>query len=170
MSGRKRLGALRRRAASVQDKTKQVKVEVTEKRAKAKAKAPVVDFKKAVVKVKPINSLDVEQWFRDGIWELYGRKFIIPSWTVKQKTLAKRLLTAYGPELTQSAVAMLCSGWNDMKRKSRGRLSGAPTINLLWGMRERVYADVQNVGVEDDQSPENSDEYREGDGGSDIGW
>lgn len=168
MSGRKRLSALRRRASVVKTETAKTHEEVTEKRA-AKRKPKLAEVVKLAVKVKQINSTNVEQWFRDGVWALYGKKFIIPSWTVKQRTLAKRLLTAYGPELTKDAVDLLCSGWRSMVSKSRGRLSGAPTVNLLWGMRERVYADVQNKGKEEGR-PENSDEYHEDDGGNDVGW
>jgi hypothetical protein len=172
MSGRKRLSVLRRKVRKVKEETQKTHTEVTEKRAKAKAKAKPAKPEGVVHELpkKPINSVDVEQWFRNGIWDLYGTKFIIPSWTVKQRTLAKKLLGVYGPSLTKKAVELLCSDWKKMVRNSRGRLSGAPTVNLLWGMRERIYADVQNEGIKDSVAPENSDEYRESGDNNDVGW
>ena len=172
MSARAKLSALRKAAKRQQEQTKAVHVEVTEKRAKKKAKP--LELKPTTPKVKPVNSTQVEQWFTEELRELYGSDYIISRWTIPQKTLAKRLLDTYGPDLVRQAVSYLAKHWKLMVKRSKGSLSGVPTVNLLWGMRERVFAEVQGVdntpAMED--RPENSDEWRPGEdrGDSKIGW
>lgn len=116
---------------------------------------------------KSVNASAVEDWFRYGLSALFGQTFIVPKWTVKQKTLAKWMLEQYGPELTQAGVVYFCDNWNNLVRSSRGRLSGAPTVNLLWAMRERIFADVQSGKKQVD--PANKDEFRKDDS-PDSGW
>jgi hypothetical protein len=117
----------------------------------------------------PANSTDVERWFRMGLSDLFGPKYIVPKWTVKQRKLAKDLLGIYGRELTKLAVEYYCSNWNEMVNQSRGRLSGAPTVNLFWSMRERLFAEVQN-GKTVIVAPKNRDEFRSDDGSPESGW
>ncbi len=171
MSERAKLNALRKLAKRQQGETKNVHVEVTEKRAKKKRKP--LELTPTVPKVKPINSTQVEEWFTEELRELYGVAFIIPRWTVPQKTLAKRLLNTYGPELVRQAVGYLAKHWKMMVKQSKGGLSGVPTVNLLWGMRERVFGEVQGIDNRPamEARPENSDEWRPGgDRDGKIGW
>lgn len=123
---------------------------------------------------KKPNSKDVEQWFREGIWAMFGRKFVIPPWPANsnQRGLALKLLEDYGVRLTKDAVMLFCQTWDRRVRDSGGRLTGRPTINLLWGMREQIFGEVQTK----DRKPEasatgkDSDEYREREGRPRIGW
>ena len=102
MSGRSKLAALRAKVSKSIERTQQTKVEVEEKRASRKVTAKkAAPQKMGQVKVngtvvrRKVNATAVEGWFKDGIRQLYGEKFVIPYWTVKQKTLAKKLLSIY---------------------------------------------------------------------------
>lgn len=180
MSGMSRLAALKAKVRKSKERTTTVHEEQVEKRAVVAAKKAAVmgpPKKKEIrltsqpaPKEKPINSIDVEGWFRVGVRGLYGDSFIISPWTVKQRSLAKKLLTVYGPDLTRDAVEMFCSGWRSLVKNSRGRISGAPNVSLLWGMRERIYADVQNKGKEKSMDPMNRDEFQEESSSPKIGW
>ena len=165
---REKLAALRARVVAKAAETKAVKVEVEAKRVVMRREPAPMQLI-APERVHPVKASSVEQWFKEELKELYGADFIVPKWTVKQNTLAKRLLTDYGSDLTEAAVRQFCKGWRDLVKGSRGRISGSPTISLLWSMRERVFADVQN-GKKSAALPVNSDEYRADDGSPDEGW
>lgn len=146
-----------------------MRAEQEAKRDERKAAAPIAAEPLVLDAEEPrraCNAADVERWLREGTVALYGPKFVVPRWTVKQRTLAKNLLLAYGEELVERAVEYYCQTWRDRVNKSRGRITGAPTINLLWAMREVVFAEVQ-VGPK--VEPKNADEYRQ-DGSPDSGW
>ena len=164
------------------ENTQQVRAEVEAKREERKAQQPFTRRPPAPVLTlvpdepveskpkrasKSVTASAVEAWFKSGVSELFGPTFIVPKWTVKQKTLAKWLLEQYGPELTQAGVVYFCDNWNNLVKSSRGRLSGAPTVNLLWAMRERIFADVQSGKKQVD--PANKDEFRKDDS-PDSGW
>jgi len=121
---------------------------------------------------KPINSTDVERWLKAGVAQLYGKPINQGRWGAKERKLAKNLLADFGPEMVERAVAHFCAHWKTMVHNSRGQLDGMPTINLLWGMRARVFAEVQGIDNTPDRSarPEDSDEYRGGSGAKGIGW
>ena len=164
-----KLAALRNKVAATAERTREVRAEVGAKREERRVAAPIVveplvldaeDARKAY------TAADVERWLRDGTIALYGAKFVVPRWTVKQRTLAKNLLLAYGEDLVERSVEHYCQTWKDRVSKSRGRITGAPTISLLWAMREVVFAEVQ-VGPK--VEPKNADEYRQ-DGSPDSGW
>lgn len=140
MNDARRLLNLRKVVEDAQKKTR----EVHEARAeKAKAKPLVLKPTSPEPEKHPATSTDVFAWFVEGMAKLHGRKIVVCAWTIPQKTLAKKLLQAYGEELVHKAVDRFCSTWNEIVQGSRGRLTGAPTINLLWGMRERIFADIQ---------------------------
>lgn len=164
---REKLAALKAKVAAKAAETKAVKVEVEAARvAKRLVVVPVQSI--ASERVKQVKASSVERWFKEELLELFGPDFIVPKWTVKQNALAKRLLSDYGSELTEAAVRQFCKGWRDLVKGSRGRISGSPTISLLWSMRERIYAEVQNG--KKTVLPVNSDEYRDDDGSPDAGW
>ena len=164
---REKLAALKAKVAAKAAETKAVKVEVEAARvAKRLVVVPVQSI--ASERGKQVKASSVERWFKEELLELFGPDFIVPKWTVKQNALAKRLLSDYGSELTEAAVRQFCKGWRDLVKGSRGRISGSPTISLLWSMRERIYAEVQNG--KKTVLPVNSDEYRDDDGSPDAGW
>ena len=109
MSGRAKLAALRAKVKKSRDRTETVRKEQVAKRASRPKPKPKAESKPVE---KKINSVDVEGWFRAGIFELYGNKFIVPPWTVKQRSLAKKLLGIYGPDLTEKAVKLFCEDWD----------------------------------------------------------
>lgn len=175
---REALSKLRARVAKVAENTRQVRAEVEVKREERKVEpfsrrppAPVLTLvpveAEKVVRKRAVTASTVEDWFKGGLTVLFGPSFIVPKWTVKQKTLAKWLLDQYGAELTESGVSYFCENWQNFVKSSRGRLSGAPTVNLLWAMRERIFADVQSGNKQVD--PANKDEFRKDDS-PDSGW
>lgn len=177
---REALSKLRARITKVAENTRQVRAEVEQKREERKVEpfsrrppAPVltlVPVEAETARVAPkraVTAHAVEAWFKSGLVELFGPSFVVPKWTVKQKTLAKWLLEQYGPELTEKGVSYFFENWNGLVKSSRGRLSGAPTVNLLWAMRERIFADVQSGKKQVD--PANKDEFRKDDS-PDSGW
>ncbi len=156
--------------AATAERTREVRVEQEAKREERKAAAPIAVAPLVLAPEdarKAHTAADVERWLRDGTIALYGPKFVVPRWTVKQRTLAKNLLLAYGEDLVEKAVTHYCQSWIARVSKSRGRITGAPTISLLWAMREVVFAEVQ-VGPK--VEPKNADEYRQDDGSPDSGW
>lgn len=82
-------------------------------------------------------------WFKEELQLLFGCSFLVPNWTVPQHTLGQRLIKAYGMELCEKAVQYFCRNWEAIVSSSEGKFDGAPTVNLLWAMRERIFANVQ---------------------------
>ena len=166
---RDKLLALRKKALASKAKTEDARAERQAKKAKKKAPPRLSEMTPSQRRGKTVNSTHVEAWFREGVVGIYGRNFVIPKWTVKQRKLAKMLLETYGESLVKNAVVHFCKTWDTMVRDSRGRLSGAPTVNLLWGMRERVFADVQNKDRKI-VARKDSDEFKGDEGAPDVGW
>jgi len=117
------------------------------------------------------KSTSVFYWFKDALLRLNGKQFIISPWTVKQKKLAKDLLKIYGAPLVKKAVDWFCDNWGEIVDKSRGRLRGAPSIGLLWSMREMVFGEVQGAhnGRRRPSGGRGFDEWKD-DGGNVVGW
>lgn len=90
-----------------------------------------------------LNSTHVQGWFKESLLEKYGDAFIVAPWTRQQQKLAKDLLALYGGDLVRRAVAFLVASWDALVEGSNERLSGVPSVNLLYAMRERVFGDVQ---------------------------
>lgn len=165
---RLKLSRLRQKVREVSDQTKQTHEEVTRKRA-AKRTVPKKSEPESDPRPKPVNTVDVEQWFREGIFALYEKPLILSRWGVKERALAKKLLKTYGPDLTKRTVEHFCRSWPDLLKRSRGRISGVPTVTLLWAMRDSVFSDVQ-LGAVKPADPARTDEYREDDDSPDAGW
>ena len=149
-----------------------------ERRREARANPPVASEARVSPEAprKGANSKDVEKWIREALWEAFGRKFIIPAWpqSCHQRVLSKMLLAAYGEDMTKRAIVLFCQTWDQKVAESGGRLAGVPTINLIWGMRERIFAEVQMQGrkvVTAKVGGRDSDEFR-GDQavGPGLGW
>lgn len=118
-----------------------------------------------------INSETVRGWFVSGVRKIRSDKHIVGRWTAKERKLARLLLDDYGSQLVEAAVAHFCANWKGYVDKSNGRLSGDPTVNLLWAMREQVFPVVQSPTPARVRARKNADEYDpESDSGSGIGW
>jgi len=122
-------------------KTKKIHEEVVFKRAKKKEN-------------RPKSATDVEIWFKLGITKLAGQEIIISEWSLKEKTLAKKLLNAYKPELVEKAVEYMCDNWEMLKRKG---LYGVPNVSLLYGMRHTIFSAIQVESVV--MNKKDSDEF-----------
>lgn len=169
MSGRMKLGALKRKVNDVQKRTVEIREEKKKKKA-SRGKFKLEPVKK-VAKEKKVNSTNVHEWFSAELKKMFGDGFVVSRWTVPQKKLAKELLGIYGDELTEKAVVYFCADWGNIVEGSRGSIAGAPNINLLWAMRERIFACVQNGEIAGKKhiAPKNTDEYTESDD-PEVGW
>ena len=94
-----------------------------------------------------LNSYHVQSWFREGITRRIRWSVTLPLnddwWRGKQRFLAKKLLAAFEGELVKKAIFYLCDNWEEMVKGSAGRLTGIPTIELLWASRDRIFADAE---------------------------
>jgi len=137
---------LREKASRTQRATKKAHEDGQERRAARKSSVsfeniePPPDRQTAK---RVLNSKEVRGWFDEALAEKYGEAFIVPTWTVHQMKLAKDLLKVYGAELVRKAVEFFVKSWDAIEAGSGGKLTGAPSINLLFGMRERIFGDVQ---------------------------
>jgi hypothetical protein len=167
---RVKLAALRQKAAAQAEVTRQVKAEVEAKREERKVTQSVAQplvLEPTAPKPKAVTATQVEAWFKEGLCELYGPTFIVAKWTLKDKALGKRLLSEYGADLVQKAIKSYCQDWDQLVKRSRGRLNGTPTLGLFWAMRNEIFGSVQ-VGKRQ-VAAKNSDEYTD-DGSPDAGW
>ena len=170
MSGKKRLLALRQRVKKANQRTLETREEVRAKRASRRRPQAQPDevFERPK---RPANSTTVYGWLKGELKAKYGQGFIIPDWSVKQKTLAKKILNTYGEDLTKEAVEHFVSNWDGYVEGSRGRLKGVPNINLFYGMREMVFGEVQTKHIKKTKtkdSDEHSDESAEN--APNVGW
>jgi len=189
---REGLRAMRARVERTKERTKKAKEEVTERRAKRKVQEEAVPKPEVPLftltltndgqpKKRPITCRDVRRWFREGLRKLYGDSFAMPPedewWTIRELTLAKKLLKQFDPALVEKAVAHYCATWPQRTEASEGRLCGTPGIGLLWKIRERVFAEVQGVASVPVKPKEgrklkdkNSDEYQRPEKPIGVGW
>lgn len=103
-----------------------------------------------------VNWYTVQGWFWREI-VLVDKKWLVAGkhesekkqtwWTWREKGCAERLLKLYGPEVVEKVVKWFVKNWQAMKDRSDGKLTGAPTVNLLWVSRERIVPDAI-AGVE----------------------
>ena len=167
---RVKLAALRQKVTAQAEATRQVRAEVEAKREQRKAAQPIAPplvLEAPVLKQDKPNATQVEAWFKEGLRELYGPTFVVARWTVKEKSLAKRMLEDYGSDLVHKAIISYCQDWDQLVNRSRGRLNGTPTFGLFWAMRNEIFGSVQ-VGKRQ-VAAKNSDEYTD-DGSPDAGW
>lgn len=190
-SSRMGLAALKKLARDTSERTLEAKAKVETKRKERKKKKAadpkpeVPNFALEVGQPKPelVNSVQVEDWFRDGLQLLYGGKLELPQrghwWTVGERKNAKRLLTMYGAELVKKAVLHLCSTWNQRVEASEGRLAGIPSIGYLVVAKNTVFAEAQgltavpkraNAKGSKRKKSKDSDEYRPPETPIDVGW
>jgi len=146
---------------------------VKEKRAARKAEeSRVPDFGLTNGGQQPdrvVTSEDVKVWFHRELERNFGDSHTLHPlkewWTIKRATLAKRLLKAYDSRIVEKVIIYLCEKWEAMVEESEGRLSGLPTVEFLWGARERLVADMEagrEPGKGRKKMSKNSDEYRKG--------
>ncbi len=164
------------------EKTAQAAEEQEEKRvAKAVEKAaspPRTRTRAPAVLVTPTgerepNSTDVHGWFVTGIRAAFGDDVRVGSWAAKQRALAKRLLTEYGPDMTRRAVEHFCASWKAYLEK--GRFKGLPTVELLWSMRDTIFGEIQlagRKGIKTRQDRVQGDEFKPEAAAAapDVGW
>ncbi len=167
-----RLRALANESKSRTEEARKERVEKKEaKREEAQPEPPILEPEESKQKEKrKIDSTHVREWFVVGVRTMRNNSsWAIGRWTVKERKLAINLLDDYGADLVEKAVAHFCSTWHE--RIKRGApLYGDPNVNLLWGMRNQIFPEVQ--APSDRPKPaKNSDEYNEkSDKGSGIGW
>lgn len=155
MSKRISLTALHKRISVRKEATEEARVA---KRKRSAAKKSKVAVSEAVVpkpdfsgcgqtRERVLNSRQVQKWFREGITKRIRWSVTIPSndewWKGKQWSLAKKLLEAYEGELVKKAIFYLCDNWEEMVKGSDGRLTGLPTVEFLWSMRDRIFPDAE---------------------------
>lgn len=88
------------------------------------------------------NSTDVLNWFHEALLEHYGPESERPAWAAKERTLAKNLLTRYGPEKVKEVVELLVVEWELMCYESGRRLKGPPSISYLYGQRNMLFGEL----------------------------
>ena len=151
---------------------KLVNLALAKRRAKEKA-----EHARSRRKTKPANWHDVKKWFVTAKNQHMPQLQVLPSWTVKDRTNAKRMVQEFGEDLTKQAVMFFWEHFEAYRSASRGRLNGVPTPSLMYAMRSQVFTDVQldrRPGMsEQKQEALARDEYDESrDGAPDdpFGW
>lgn len=92
---------------------------------------------------KKVTWYNVKAWFKEGIEKRISWSVTPGEWGGKQSMLATKLLKAYDGELVKKAIFYLCDNWEEMVKHSNGKLTGLPTVELLWGGRERIFPHVE---------------------------
>jgi hypothetical protein len=190
-SSRANLASLRRLVRDSSERTFVVQERVEVKRNARKKKeteiprseVPNFELEYGQTKVALVNSVQVEDWFREGLNLLYGGKLELPQrgqwWTATDRSKALRLLKMYDADLVKKAVFHLCATWNQRVDASDGRLAGIPGIGLLVSARTRndVFAEVQGLAdvpkakkASKRKKSKDSDEYRPPETPNDVGW
>jgi hypothetical protein len=99
-----------------------------------------------------VNWYTVQDWFWKEIMRVNPAWAVVKEkkdeeeqtgWTWNEKNCAQRLLKHYGAEVVRNTVIWFVDNWQAMKDRSDGALTGAPTVNLLWVSRERIFPDAQ---------------------------
>lgn len=98
-------------------------------------------------KEKAVNSVTIHGWFREQLVKRHGSGYPRSSWAAKQRTLAMGILKQYGEKMTYDLIVHMFDRWDDLCAQSRGKLTGVPTIELLWGMRERLVGEIMTKGT-----------------------
>lgn len=156
MTNRPGIVKLARLMKESERKSKEKRIEVQAKRSKKKRDELSVDRNRLPVfdssgqsEKTIVTSNTVRDWFRDGILRNYGSKVTDPNGAMnwgtrgKEGALAKKMLELYGPEMLKKGVDYICDYWNILCYNSNSKLTGIPTIGLLWGMRARVFSDIE---------------------------
>jgi len=151
MTKRFSLGALKKRIPQVKAETEKSRIAKRSRKAERDAKSAKVRLPELELENtecgqtfgKVLTSKHVQGWFREAITKRISWSVTLPSsqvwWGVKQRVLAKKLLEAYGGELVKKAIFYLCDNWEEMVKSRQGGLTGIPTVELLWGGRDRIF-------------------------------
>jgi hypothetical protein len=107
-------------------------------------------------KENKVNWFCVQRWFIKGIRKNNPDWLVIDNektkkwterkqtwWTWAEKNCAQRLLDHYGENVVRETVEWFCDNWQGMVDESNGRLSGAPSVKLLWASRDRIFVDAK---------------------------
>lgn len=97
----------------------------------------------AADRTKALTSTDVRAWFEKAAKKFCPQLSRVPSWTVKDKVNAKRLLAEFGAKTTMDGVAFMWEHWEGYRTSSNGRLNGVPTPSLMYAMRGQVFTDME---------------------------
>ncbi len=152
---RRTLGAafLRKMARDSAEKSDKRGAEVQAKRAARRSEGPqpvadVPDFDcVGEGKRGEPNAATVEAWWRAAMATAFDGRVKHEKWTMSQLVLAKKLLAAYGAEEMQRGIAEALATWAERPEVAEGILSPIPTINLLYGMRDRIWR-ISQAGME----------------------
>ena len=174
-----RLKNASRAAAQLNAEAKKRKDEREQRKAEvaAEAKAPKKRRRRGEFGGPDVSSkatvLDVEKAFREATMERLGFRALISAWDGVERSLARKLLDAYGDELTFKAIALFFERWEEFSFAKHDRLDEVPTLRRLWWVREKVFTAVQVLEREQSgerptrmQTPpaprrgKDSDEYR----------
>lgn len=120
---------------------------------------PLPPKPKAKAKKKPALTVALEAVMVEAIKTQFGDGVITKKWSVKERSLAKKLVEAYTLEMTEEVIKRFVEEWPNMMRQSRGRLYGLPTINFLWAAQDRFFGAAQ-LGQNTGTTPANIDEYQ----------
>lgn len=118
------------------------------------------DGRRPDAKKERITAVDVEEWFKDEVRREYGPELRQSKWTLKEKANAKLLLEGYGPELVEKAIQHMVRDWRGLAERIRVT-SAVPSIGILTGYRDTIFAEVQ-VGTVRRKADPMSGEYDEG--------
>jgi len=121
-----------------------------------------------------MNSKTVEGWFNKALIKRHGDDDYIPvRWGRREQGMANKLLKEYGDELLHRAIDLFVSKWSEIVDYSHGRLSGEPTINLLFSkhMRAQIFGELQgNAKVRSRKRAQIGEHHGPRDKGRGIGW
>lgn len=105
------------------------------------AKAKARKTNRFVTKDGAASAVDVTKLFD----ELMGDNFPdvpIGKWDIKDLTLAKRLLDAYGQDLTGRVIRWVFEAWPKLRtRYEKNDFGPVPTIQVLYGWRKKWFAE-----------------------------
>lgn len=137
--------------------------DLTVKKVKKKSIDNVPDVRANANTVKLWFIAERQRLFDSGKVKVNSPTYVGGSWTAKESTLAKKLLSEYGSDLTRIAIIHLHDNW------STYGFQGLPNINLLWSMRQQIYSKIQLI---DQKKKHESTEYDETKAGqcNDFGW
>lgn len=99
-----------------------------------------------------VNWYTVQGWFWKEIMHINPKWAVVEKfgaqedqtwWTWKEKNCAQRLLKHYGSDVLNRTIKWFVENWQAMKDRSEGKLTGSPTVTLLWVSRERIFADAE---------------------------
>lgn len=92
----------------------------------------------------PASPDTVRKWWESAWRAHWGTDVVVPDWGGSAWRTAAQLLDAEGSEGARRLVEAFVSGWDAAREASGGRLTGAPSIGLLWVMRRDLAAALEH--------------------------